>query len=268
MHCANGDFNLLAEIHRFFDQHLKGVDTGVLRDDPIHYFTINAPKGQEWRSSKTWPVPGTRNQDLHLSAGALTATLPARPAPAAFAVRYDVDCPPGQTKPALNTLLTGALNCFPESAGPHFTGPVLKADTEVTGNPVADLWITSSAPDVNVFAYLEDVAPDGKITKITDARLKASLRKLAPAPFADYGLPWHRAFREDAEPLKPGEPARLQFDFLPTSYIFKAGHRIRVTVAGADYREKDRTPVAPAPQIVLLSDAQHDTRVTLPMVGG
>ena len=128
----------------------------------------------------------------------------------------------------------------------------------MTGNPVADLWIASTAADQNIFAYLEDVSPDGKITKVTDGRLKASLRKTATPPFADFGLPWHRSYRADAEPLKPGEPARLQFDFLPTSYVFKAGHRIRVTVAGADYREKDRTPVSPAAEVTILSDKAHD----------
>ena len=267
MHCANDDFNLLAEIHRFFDQHLKGKDTGVTRDAPIHYFTINAPRGREWRSSQTWPVAGARNETLHLNSGALTAALPPAPSQTRFTVRYDVDCPPGQTKPARNAILTGALNCFPETAGPHFLGQPLAHDAEVTGNPVADLWITATAADQNIFAYLEDVAPDGKITKITDGRLKASLRKTAAPPFADFGLPWHRSYREDAEPLRPGEPARLQFDFLPTSYIFKAGHRIRITVTGADYREKDRTPVSPAAQVAILSDQAHDSVVTLPFVG-
>jgi putative CocE/NonD family hydrolase len=267
MHCANDDFNLLAEMHRFFDQHLKGKDTGLRRDDPIHYFTVNAPKGSEWRSSKTWPVAGTKNETLHLSSGALSAALPVSPAATRFTVRYDVDCRPGQTKPPRNAILTGALNCFPETAGPHFLGTPLAKDTEVTGNPVADLWIASTATDQNVFAYIEDAAPDGKITKITDGRLKASLRKVATPPFSDFGLPWHRAFREDAEPLKPGEPARLQFDFLPMSYVFKAGHRIRITVAGADYREKDRMPVTPAAEVTILGDKAHDSTVSLPFVG-
>jgi putative CocE/NonD family hydrolase len=266
MHCANDDFDLLAEIHRFFDQHLKGVDTGMLRDDPIHYFTVNAPAGREWRSTKQWPVAGARNRDLHLIGAALTAAPPSAAKPTAFTVRYDVACPPGQTQPPLNDLLTGALPCFPESAGPHFTGPVLGADVEVTGSPVAQLWITSSAADQNLFAYLEDVAPDGQVTKVTEGRLKASLRKLDTAPFADYGLPWHRSFQEDAQALKRGEPALLAFDLLPASYIFKTGHRMPVTVTGADYREKISAAVSPAPTLTLLGDADHDSRIGLPIV--
>lgn len=266
MHCANDDFDLIGEVRRFFDYHLKGIDTGIAADDPIHYFTVNAPAGQEWRSARQWPLPATRDTALFLDAGALTATAPRKPSPTAFTVRYDVDCPPGQARPPLNALLTGAQLCFPESAGPHFVGPVLKTDTEVTGNPVADLWIAASAADQNLFVYLEDIAADGKITKVTEGRLKASLRKLAPAPFANFGLPWHRSFKEDAEPLTPGQPARLTFDLLPASYIFKAGHRIRVTVAGADYREKDRTPAAPAPTLSILSDPDHASRVRLPVI--
>ena len=268
MHCANDDFDLIAEMRRFFDHHLKGVDNGVERDAPIHYFTINAPAGQEWRSSDRWPVAGVRDHLMHLSGGRLADAAPRVAAPTAWTGRWDVDCPAGQTRPPLNALLTGAQPCFPETAGPHFTGAPLAHDSEVTGNPVADLWITSSASDQNIFAYLEDVAPDGKITKVTEGRLKASLRKLASAPYANYGLPWRRSFKEDAEPLTPGQAARLQFDLLPLSYLFKAGHRIRITVAVADYREKDRTPMTPAPQVVLLSDGAHDSSVSLPVVGG
>ena len=58
IHCANDDFSLLAEMHRFFDFYLKGQDNGFTSQDPIHYFTVNAPAGTQWRSSKQWPPAG------------------------------------------------------------------------------------------------------------------------------------------------------------------------------------------------------------------
>ena len=49
--------------------------------------------------------------------------------------------------------------------------------------------------------------------------------------------------------LTPGEPAQLVFDFYPVSYVFRAGHRVRVrlvTSIGQDYQEpplnEGRTP--------------------------
>jgi predicted acyl esterase len=101
---------------------------------------------------------------------------------------------------------------------------------------------------------------------ITEGRLKASLRKLGTAPWAMLGLPWHRAFAEDAEPLVPGEPVRLQFDLMPTSYVFAKGHRIQFTFTGSDYRERVRDPQAQPATITLLSDKAHPSTISLPVV--
>jgi putative CocE/NonD family hydrolase len=155
-----------------------------------------------------------------------------------------------------------------ENAGPHFVSPALKQDTEVTGDPVAHLWVSSTAADGNFFLYLEDIAPDGKVTSVTDGRLKASLRKLGKPRYDVYTLPWHRSHAEDSQPLVPGEPAELVFSFLPTSYIFKAGHRIRVSLQGADYREQNRTPVTPAPQVTIHNTPGHPSFVSLPVING
>jgi predicted acyl esterase len=113
---------------------------------------------------------------------------------------------------------------------------------------------------------LEDVAPDGTVKVVTEGRLKASLRKLGRAPWALPGIPWHRAFAEDVQPLQPGVPVRLQFDLMPTSYVFAPDHRIQFTFTGSDYRERARDPQAQPKEIVLLSDRQHPSVVSLPIV--
>ncbi len=69
-----------------------------------------------------------------------------------------------------------------------------------------------------------------------------------------------------AEPLIPGTPARVQFDLLPISYIVKAGHRIRVSVTGADYRERDRQVAEPAPMITVHDTRGNPSQVWLPIV--
>src|SRR5580658_7281622 len=269
-HCRNDDFDLLSEMHRFFDHHLKGIDSGLLGEDPIHYFTINAPVGREWRSAKSWPVADARPTAYYLAGHSQAGgdLAPQSPKGAhtqtTFAVRYDVDCPTLIKRP--DGLLTGAPPCPLAHAGPHFMTSVLKSDTEITGDPVADLWVSSTAADGNFFVYLEDVAADGKVIPVTDGRLKASLRKLDTPRYDVMGLPWHRSYREDAEPLVPGRPARLVFNLLPTSYIFRAGHRIQISIAGADYRERDRTPAAPAPVVTLYGTPANPSFVTLPIV--
>lgn len=260
-HCQNPGFAMLQEMHRFFDRYLKDIDTGIERDPAIHYYTVNAAPGTEWRTTPSWPVAGTTPVTWFLSdGGALGEKRIGAGKGVSFTVKYDLSCPEAGSGSTVQP-------CHVDGAGPSFASAPLKAATEVTGNPVADLWIATRAPDANIFLYLEDVAPDGKVTVVTEGRLKASLRKLGQAPWALPGqYPWHRAYAEDAQPVEPGVPTRLQFDVMPTSWIFQPGHRIQFTVTGADHRERARQEIKPAPEIRILTDRQHASQVALPVI--
>ncbi len=269
-HCQNGNFDMLAEMHRFFDQHLKGINTDILTQKPIYYYTVNAPEGTEWRSSKTWPITDTQPTKFYMdghspAGGDLQFVAPVGiGTQTVFTVRYDVDSQASGRRTA--GLLTGAPPRTVEHGGPRFVTTPLKTDIEVTGDAIADIWMSSSASDGNIFVYLEDVAPDGTVTQVTDARLKASLRKVSKPKYENFGLPYHRSHREDTQPLKAGEPAQLVFTFLPTSYIFKTGHCIRISVAGSDYRERDRTPVSPAPVVTIYNTPSNPSYIILPVI--
>jgi predicted acyl esterase len=119
-----------------------------------------------------------------------------------------------------------------------------------------------------VFAYLEDVAPDGTVTQVTEGRLRASLRSLADAPYKLPGIPWHRSWTEDAQPLKPGETVTLRLAMMPTSYVFRAGHRLQLTVTGADHRQRDSDPAINGTRITLAADASAGSFIELPVVSG
>ena len=83
-------------------------------------------------------------------------------------------------------------------------------------------------------------------------------------PYFEPG-PWHSFLRADALPLVPGEPAELTFDLLPISYLFRAGHRIRIAVGGADRDHFDPLP-DPAPQWEILRSGEHPSRIDLPLM--
>jgi len=174
-----------------------------------------------------------------------------------YTVTYDVDCPSpvglGQT-------------CVLDDKGITYTSSVLPENLELTGHPILHLWVASTAADGNFFAYLEDVAPDGTVFIVTDGRLKGSLRALGTPPYNYLGLPWHRSFQQDAIPFTPGRPAELVFDCLPLSHVFKSGHRIRLTITGADSREKDRAELSPAPRITIFRDSVHSSHISLPII--
>jgi hypothetical protein len=107
---------------------------------------------------------------------------------------------------------------------------------------------------------------DGKVSIITDGRLKGSLRAMGTPPYSVFGLPWHRSFQEDAQAFVPGQPAEVVFDCLPLSHLFAPGHRIRMTITWADPREKDRMQLFPPPTISIHRDAVHSSYITLPII--
>jgi predicted acyl esterase len=84
------------------------------------------------------------------------------------------------------------------------------------------------------------------------------------APFDNLDLPYHRHHESELTAIPAGEPVELVFDLLPTSYRFRRGNRIRVTVAFADADNFQTPHLDPAPQIRLLRDTDHASFVDLP----
>jgi uncharacterized protein len=83
--------------------------------------------------------------------------------------------------------------------------------------------------------YLEDVDPAGSVSDVTEGELRALHRHLSTAvPPYRQTVPYRTFKRADAQPLSRGDIAELRFDLLATSYLFEAGHRIRIAISGAD----------------------------------
>ena len=267
-HCQSGSFPMAAEAKRFFDYWVKGIQNGIMDEPRIHYTTANAAPGTEWRSAERLPLRPAAATPFYLGARTrpesndhlLDARKPVAKGSTSFQVDYDAVCARG----------TGlGHTCPQDDKGITFTGAALAADTEVTGFPAADLWVSSSAADGPLFAYLEDIAPDGAITMVSEGRLKASLRTVNEAPYKlPEGMVWHGFYQADAKPLEPGVPARMMFELMPVSHIFKAGHRYRLTLTGADPREKQRVRLDPAPTWTLHADPQRPSQLLLPIVKG
>jgi predicted acyl esterase len=240
-------FDLVTEELRFFDYWLRGIDNGVMREPSVTYYTYNEAPDRAWKYSKTWPPSGGKRTAFYLSAGALSTHKPASAgAASSMQVRYDT-----------------TDEAFWASGMSFATAPLAK-DTEVTGHASARLWITSTSNDADIIARIDDVAPDGSHKYVgVEGKLRASLRATAKAPYETMGLPWHPFTAASAKPLEPGVAVETQFEFLPTSYIFKAGHRIRLTLQFADPRS---TPKAdPAPAVTVLHRPDAASLIELPL---
>jgi putative CocE/NonD family hydrolase len=263
---GSASFDHHAELLKFFDHYLKGLDTGLTKDEPVHYFTMTE---ERWKAADEWP-PAAQPQLFYLGRqGGLTREAP-RAADASDT--YEADYRHGTGRASRwDTLMSGGPVSYPDRAEQDerllvYESAPLDADTEVTGHPLVTLHVTSTAGDGAFFVYLEDVDPDGKVAYVTEGQLRALHRKLADhdPPYAQV-VP-HRTFsRADAAPLVAGEPAKLTFDLLPTSYLFRAGHRIRIAVACADRDHFALIPSEP-PTITVHRDARRASHIVLPVV--
>jgi predicted acyl esterase len=85
--------------------------------------------------------------------------------------------------------------------------------------------------------------------------LRALHRRTADPPAA-YRAAWpFRSYRrDDAVPLVPGEAADLRVVFLPTSWTFRAGSRVRLSLAGADADHYGQVPHGRPPLLTVHPD--------------
>jgi uncharacterized protein len=112
----------------------------------------------------------------------------------------------------------------------------LETDLEITGSPTLTVEMLSTTSDGAVHAYLEDVSPEGRVTYLDEGILRVIDRKEVDPkslPYEPLG-PAHSFLGKDAEPLTPGEPAKISLALYPTSVLLRKGHRIRLALAGAD----------------------------------
>lgn len=260
-------FNHNVEMLRFFNSHLKGIETGIETESPVHYFTMIEGK---WKSADTWPPPESRITTHYLAEN--HGLVLEKPMAAGSADEYLVDYTTGtgddsrwkqtRTDPAVR---------YPDRAQEDtklltYTSSPLDHDVEVTGHPVVGLFVASTARDGNVFVYLEDIDPLGRVTYVTEGQLRLLHRKLSRTepPLRQVG-PSRTFNRADASPLVPGEVAELMFDLLPTSYLFQKGHAIRVAIAGAD-SDHFATPSDLPPTLRVQRNSEYASYIALPVV--
>jgi putative CocE/NonD family hydrolase len=247
--------DFLAEHHRFFDYHLKGIDNGLLTEPPVYLYTKGRPAGEELHFASQWPLAAETRRRLYLDAnGGLVFHVP-NEGEDELQVDYSISTKDMAAK------------------GLVFETAPLLHDAEITGHPVVHLRVASTATDGDFFVILEDIDESGKSVlgpwAHIDGRLRASHRKLSEPEFDNLDLPWHRSFEEDIEPLVPGEATDLLFDIMPTSNIFRAGHRIRITVSGAMLDGSGPAPGLPdgqAPRITVYRGGEHGSYVELPFI--
>jgi len=201
---------------RFFARFLKG-DEAQWPDEPrVRLNVRTADGGFRHREEHEWPLARTEWTKLHLHGGGM---LSAEPAAAVNSVTYAAD-----------------------GDGVTFSTLPLERETEITGPVAARLFVSSSAPDADLFCVLRVFGPDGAEvtfqgaadphTPVAQGWLRLSHRARDDA-LSEPWRPYHS--HEAEEEVKPGEVYQCDIEIWPTSVVVPAGYRVALTVRGSDY---------------------------------
>lgn len=248
----------LQECLRWWDQHLKGRDTGIMTEPMLRlYMQDGAPpkaaydrREGRWVGEPSWPSPNITRTRYALggdgrllpAAAAETADLPAAAlpirSPLTVGMRAGKWCSyavPGD-QPIDQREEDGGSLVFE-------TAPLTEA-VEIAGDATLHLAVASDRPVAMVAARLVDVAPDGAATRVAYGLLNLT----------------HRDGHKDPRPLPPGETVTGAVPFKPVAQRFAPGHRIRLAISSAYF------PIAwPAPEPVTLTVDTAATMLDLPV---
>jgi putative CocE/NonD family hydrolase len=258
------EFNVLAEVLRFFDHYLMGRDTGLQHEAPIHYFCLHE---EAWREASAWPlVSVTRTLYLSSERGL------GNDVGAAGQDEYKVDFSIGtgeltryERLAAVDTTEYYADWQGRDVAMLSYTSEPLDEAGEIAGHPIVDLWITSSQPDAVLHVYLSELEADGSVRYVTEGVLRALHRREAePQPHQKWSWPFRDFSRANAQPLVPGEPARLRFALLPTAWVLQRGSRLRLSIAGADRDHYVQLPHGRLPVLGIQRGGRMASSLALP----
>jgi putative CocE/NonD family hydrolase len=202
----------------------------------LHIFVIGP---DIWREEREWPLARTRYIPLYLVSNgrANTASGDGRlkwsepQTGQADGFTYD----PAKPVPTVG----GAICCDPRILPPGplaqnqverradvlvYTSEPLGDSIEVTGTVRVTLYVSTSANDTDFTAKLVDVDPNGRALLVTDGiqRLRYRLTLTTPI-FAKRNVPY-----------------QINVDAGVTSYVFAAGHRLRLEVSSSNFPRFDR----------------------------
>ncbi len=260
------EFPLLAETLRFFDRHLKGLDNGLDDEAAVHFFCM---ADEAWKAAGVWPPPASQ-LTLHLGSG---NRLLREPEPTSGLDRHQVDFSRGTGRQTRfeRVYLQPVETYYGDWHGRDghmltYTSPPLESDLELSGHAIGSIRLTCSEQDCTLLLYLEDVAPDGPCRYVTEGVLRGLHREVSEAPRNHKVVgPYHSLTKRDAALLEPGRAATFEMALLPTSWLFRRGHSIRLAIAGADRDHFIRIPDGRPPLFEVLRGPEG-SRVTLPVI--
>lgn len=213
---------------RFFDHWLKGTDTGLEGEPTVDVQLRTASDTFTHVYGDTWPLEQTQWKRCYLDAGGKALS------------EQDV---------SEESSVTAQLKSEESGTSEQvtFLTAQLEEDVAIAGPITAHLWVSSSEREVDLTVELRDFDDNGEETMfsyvfagsrdetVTRGWLRVSHRALDPERSRPH-QPYHPHNHNDW--LTPGVPVEVDVEIWPTGMVFKAGHRIGLTVHCGPYKRK------------------------------
>ncbi len=241
----------LQEALRWWDQWLKGIDTGVMAEPEYRVYlqesarpaAYHAQRDGSWVAEPGWPSPNVTQRHWALNADGLATTAGKEAAlqlssPQTTGMSGGEWCPIwlGPESPT---------DQRPDDAGSLcFDSPPLDARLEILGAPVVELDLAIDKPQGIVAVRLNEVFADGASSRVTFGVLNLS----------------HRESHEQPVPMSPGRRTRVRVQLNDIAHAFAPGSRLRVAVSTAYW-----PMVWPSAEPVMLTLFTGASRLTLPV---
>lgn len=217
----------LQEVRRWFGQWLRDEDNGVtsepsltvwMQDSMPPQFRAYAERLGRWVAEPSWPSPHVDARRIPFGDGRelrLDGTRPEHAEP------RDIDSPLTLGLYAGKWCSYAATPDLPgdqreEDGGALvFESEPLREPLEALGMPQVELTLSADRPLAQVAVRLNDVFPDGRVSRVT------------------YGLKnlTHRESHSDPKPIIPGEKMRVRVGLNGFGQRFAKGHRLRVSIS-------------------------------------
>ena len=254
----NPAIGFLQEAKRWWDQYLKGEETGVANDPDYRAYLMDSVKPERWLpdrpgrwiAEQEWPAKNIASVDYVLGAdktlslkdasdqagkaiekSELTISSPQDCGFAAgeyFPFAFGDELPSEQTPDDTRSL------CF--------DGEVTEQDTDIVGAPSVTLRLSGDKPNGHVTVRLLDLRPDGTSALITFGMLNLT----------------HRNGHQAPQEIVLNEAFDISLTLDQIAYRLPAGHRLRVALSTANW-----PTLWPSPEVITLT--VHEGTLLLPL---
>jgi uncharacterized protein len=248
---------------RWMDHYLRSVPNGVEKEKPVRYFVMGS---NQWRDADAWPPPATVSSYYLVGPkseekrGTLSSEMPKEET----ALESFLSDP---EKPVVNPYRSSGAHDYKGLTERNdvltFDSEPMQRDMEVSGPIHAEINLACDCGDLDLWARLLDVAPDGTAFNLM-------------SPGLDVLRASYRDLKKGRQLLTPNRVYELHLDNLITSNVFQKGHRIRVQISATFFPNFSRNPQTgelenssakmQKANISIYSDRRHPSRIVLPIV--